>query len=174
MEMSIKCCSLLCGRQIVFSVWELCWYSSPGLWLEYFLVRWQTGLYAGTRRQRSAKTNLLRVFLCLTMTMLGERKIVSSVVFCLFLCPFLVFVSFFWITSTVIFFMEKNKIVLCIAWLIKLSSKFYYILHHRCCSAHGSHAKLTCAELDSASNRHLLMRSVATLCAMAGFDSEYF
>ena len=26
-----------------------------------------------------------------------------------------VFVSFFWITSTVIFFMEKNKIVLCIA-----------------------------------------------------------
>ncbi|XP_020623812.1 STAGA complex 65 subunit gamma-like [Orbicella faveolata] len=37
-------------------------------------------------------------------------------------------------------------------------------------SAHGSQAKLTCAELDSASNRHLLMRSVATLCAMAGFD----
>jgi len=40
-------------------------------------------------------------------------------------------------------------------------------------SAHGSQAKLTCAELDSASNRHLLMRSVATLCAMAGFDSEF-
>ncbi|KAL9983578.1 hypothetical protein ACROYT_G005773 [Oculina patagonica] len=37
-------------------------------------------------------------------------------------------------------------------------------------SPHGSHANLTCAELDSASNRHLLMRSVATLCAMAGFD----
>ncbi|XP_068709458.1 STAGA complex 65 subunit gamma-like [Montipora foliosa] len=29
---------------------------------------------------------------------------------------------------------------------------------------------LTCAELDSVSNRHLLMRSVATLCALAGFD----
>ncbi|XP_044168286.1 STAGA complex 65 subunit gamma-like [Acropora millepora] len=29
---------------------------------------------------------------------------------------------------------------------------------------------LTCAELDSVSNRHLLMQSVATLCALAGFD----
>jgi len=33
---------------------------------------------------------------------------------------------------------------------------------------------LTCAELDSASNRHLLMRAVATLCALAGFDSEFY
>ncbi|XP_058959364.2 STAGA complex 65 subunit gamma isoform X1 [Pocillopora verrucosa] len=35
---------------------------------------------------------------------------------------------------------------------------------------HEPHTALTCAELDSASNRHLLMKSVATLCALAGFD----
>ncbi|KAM7441616.1 histone H3 acetylation [Porites harrisoni] len=34
----------------------------------------------------------------------------------------------------------------------------------------GTHSTLACAELDSASNRHLLMRAVASLCALAGFD----
>lgn len=41
------------------------------------------------------------------------------------------------------------------------------------CSPPGTHSSLACAELDSASNRHLLMRAVASLCALAGFDSEF-
>jgi len=41
---------------------------------------------------------------------------------------------------------------------------------HETISSPESHSMLTCAELDSASNRHLLMRAVATLCALAGFD----
>ena len=41
------------------------------------------------------------------------------------------------------------------------------------CSLPGTHSTLACAELDSASNRHLLMRAVASLCALAGFDSEF-
>jgi len=41
------------------------------------------------------------------------------------------------------------------------------------CSPPGTHSTLACAELDSTSNRHLLMRAVASLCALAGFDSEF-
>lgn len=93
-----------------------------------------------------------------------------TVIFWLFSCTSLV-VFFGGGSQTQPYFSWKNGVIILYITLL-ISHLNFNILHHVCCSAHGSHGKLTCAELDGTSNRHLLMRSVATLCAMAGFDSE--
>lgn len=97
----------------------------------------------------------------------------SILVVFMYFSYFVLFCFFFGggISSAAIFFMDINSVIILYITLL-INHLNFNILHHVCCSAHGSHGKLTCAELDGASNRHLLMRSVATLCAMAGFDSE--